>query len=1064
MISLLVCAIAAVEAYGKNVQDAEWSELQAKLTNYESVYDEPIPSLVNVNTIPDAPICGGGKLTVAVDGTHREVNYHLSKSDFWAVVFHHGRLFQQYHIRNLPLGKIALSVHNAAAKAKGFQHVQDMATAEVRSELPLTGGSLSVRCVALAQRDMVVYELEAKGTSASLTVRLDTENEHNNFFIIKGSHDERTVWFRKEHTSFITVNAAAAMRVTGAENVRIPYEQGFPSALTFDVKPGQTTRLLVSVKGGKDEYKHLEEALVALDVASDGNAVAVMLAEHAQWWKAYWLKSWVNLNNSLLERYYYGALYVLGSSIDLDARATPGLAGGWLTTPNPIWGGSYTMNYNGEAPFWGLFSSNRGEFILPYARVLEDYIPTGRALAKRLHTKGIVLPVMIGPWGIEDNDDDLGQKSNASLAALSLIWHYRFSKDREFLETYAYPYLRELMEYWEDNLELDDTGRYVIKGAARERDRGDLNPGPTLAYVRQVLRAAIDFSTELGLDKDRRGKWQDYLDRLSDYPVMVINGNMCFTEAENRMEVGSMGEEVGELGMGDNPVVLDSVYPGGSLDEDNPDSVRGRIIARNTLRFMQSWYQGNGFPRIFSQAVRAEYPGEELLQIFTKRINRGIMAKKHGTGMHEKVRRNNTILPEDHSFEGVGSIEFLNSMLAQAHGGVIKVFNVWPEERDASFKRLRVRGAFLVSGELKHGKVSGVEILSEQGGKCLMQSCWPRQSIIVKKTDGQSVKISSKAGVYEWDTIPGAVYLITSGESVAAEKNTPALLVPLVDSAAAQGLKYCDATLDVLLTPDVQSTQLQVDMLRVDETRSRATHKCSFTSRDKKVATVDSKGVIRAVGRGWTTVDIEAKIDGVCLKSSVRVYALTVNVIPSVKADAPHTKTRRGNLNWSNGPELLVGVGGIDGPDVTSLHRSNSYRVGLYAMDKGGKEGTLIFDFGKEYKLDEMYIWNYNSPNKYRVLWWTGGPACGMRDVTIEYSENGKKWEELKSEGYPFRLAKATGKQWMPATNLDDGKSSPISFNGVKARYVRLAPNAAVGKGNWGGNKFGLSEVRFTYK
>ena len=84
-------------------QTAEWSALRAKLAGYRGVYDQPIPSLAEVNTIPDAPICGGGKLTVALDGTPRELNYHLSKSDFWAVVLRPDILFQKFHIRQAPL-------------------------------------------------------------------------------------------------------------------------------------------------------------------------------------------------------------------------------------------------------------------------------------------------------------------------------------------------------------------------------------------------------------------------------------------------------------------------------------------------------------------------------------------------------------------------------------------------------------------------------------------------------------------------------------------------------------------------------------------------------------------------------------------------------------------------------------------------------------------------------------------------------------------------------------------------------------------------------------------------
>ena len=1028
----------------------EWDALRAKLTNYLSVYDKPIPSLLEVNTIPDAPLCGGGKLTLALDGTHSQVNYHVTKSDFWTAVENPQNLFPKFKIKPAPFCRLGLTVHNAASQPDGFRHVQDMAGAEIRSELPLAGGMLGVRSVAVAQRDLIVFEMEAKDTAASVTVRLQADNGDKNFFIIEGVHDDTTVWLRKEHKSFLTVNAAAALRVIGAKNVRTTYNKQVEANLSFEVQPGVPVKLILSAKGGKDEYQHTEEAIAALDrIGADD--IPGLLKKHAAWWQAYWLKSWIDIDDSEIERYYYGAQYVLGCSIDMDSCVVPGLAGGWITSPNPIWGGTYTMNYNGEAPFWSLFSSNRGELILPYARVCMDFIPTGRLLAKELNTRGIVMPVMIGPWGLSDNCDALGQKSNASMAALSLIWHYEFSKDREFLKNYAYPFVRELMDFWEDNLVLDETGRYVIKGAARERDPGDLNPGSTLGIVHKVLQAAIHFSRELGVDEDRRDLWRNYLDRLSEYPVMVVDGNLCFTEAENRMEVATFGT-------GDNPVMLDHVYPGGSLDED--DSERGRIIARNTLGYLNSWNQENAFPRIFSQAVRADYPGEELLQLFKQRITSG------GSGPHEIVRRNNTFIPNVHSFEGVGAIEFLNSMLANAHSGILKVFDVWPQGRDASFQRLRVKGAFLVSGELKDGNVSQVEILSEKGGTCRMESCWAGHSIAVEQVNKASstpVRVRREEDVYAWDTVPGGMYRVTAGKPVKeAGSNPPIMLIPIVDAAVGQGLKYTDAALDVLLTPEIRSTQLEVDLLHADETRSRCTSQCRFTSRDEKIAKVNSDGKISGVGRGWMAIDVEAEIDGVRLNHTITVYVLTANVIPGVKASSS-LKQRKGHADWMNAPDCLVGSGGIDGPDTTSLHRANSYRCGMYAMGAGGEKGALLFDFGSVYALDEMWIWNFNCPDDYRVLWWVGGTACGMRDVMIEYSEDGIQWPPLKTEGYPFRLARATGKQWMPATNLDDGKNSPIRFNGVKARYVRLTANPSIGIGNWGGPSFGLSEVRFTY-
>ncbi len=1038
--------------------NTEWLELKAKLDGYQAVYDESIPSLTEVNTIPDAPICGGGKVTVAVDGTHREVDYHLSKSDFWHVMLHSERLFDGFSISPAPLCRLALTVNNADGKSEHGRHVQDMAKAEIRSELPLEGGMLEVSCIALAQRGLVICELKAHGATASLSAAIEADCEHNNFFVCKGRQDEQTVWLRKEHEQLFAVNAAVAMRPLGASNVQSLFHQHGAAALSFDVPAGQTVRLLLSVAGGKEEYHHLEDALAALEMdgqdarpTGESESIDRMLEKHAAWWQDFWLKSWLDLGDPLLERYYYGAQYVHGCSIDLEGRVVPGLAGGWITHPTPIWGGNYTMNYNGEAPFWGLPSSNRGEFTVPYARVCIDYIESGRKLAKRLDTRGIVMPVMIGPWGVPNHDDALGQKSNASLAALSLIWHYEGTHDREFLEDIVYPYVRELMDFWEDNLTLDESGHYaIVNSAQRERTPGDLNPGSELAAVRRITGAALEFSEILGVDAERRELWQDYLNRLSDYPVMEVDGALCYVEAENRMDVSLMD-------VGDNPVVLDHVYPHGAIDDD--PTGKGCIIARNTLRYLNSWNQDNGFPRIFGQAVRAEWPGGDLLDIFKARLT-------SEAGPHEIFRRNNTFLPRDHSYEGSGTTEFLNSMLAQAHGGVLKVFHVWPKDRDAAFKRIRVKGAFLVSGQVKDGEVVHVDIHSEQGGPCRMLSCWSDWAVAVANAadDTAPIDVHEDGDVYTWETTAGATYRVTAGAAVSREHpNHPVMLVPVIDPAAHARRDQTQAMLDILLTPEVQTPRIEFDVIYADESRQRCTPACSFQSGDEQIVQVSNDGEISAVGPGRTDIDVEADVDGRLLKTRVSVQVLEERILPMVGGLCGGVPEDRDGT-FANHIQCILRGDGTDGPGIGARHRICPYPFFVYAALPDEKRFPLTIDFGSVQPVDEMYVWNYNAPNDFRVLGFSGGTRAGLRDVTIEYSEDGENWQELKTEGHPFRLAQATGEQWMPATNLDDGSNSPIRFHGAHARFVRIAPHADVGIGNWGAERFGLSQVRFTGK
>ena len=61
----------------------------------------------------------------------------------------------------------------------------------------------------------------------------------------------------------------------------------------------------------------------------------------------------------------------------------------------------------------------------------------------------------------------------------------------------------------------------------------------------------------------------------------------------------------------------------------------------------------------------------------------------------------------------------IQEMLLQSHTGIIRLFPAIPATwKDVSFKKLRTVGAFLVSAEMKSGKVQKIEIESVADGVC----------------------------------------------------------------------------------------------------------------------------------------------------------------------------------------------------------------------------------------------------------------------------------------------------------------------------------------------------------
>jgi hypothetical protein len=107
----------------------------------------------------------------------------------------------------------------------------------------------------------------------------------------------------------------------------------------------------------------------------------VAAEQHAtlHWWDAYWNASSIDLGPKYrqLEQFYYGLQYTVGAA-SRAGRMAPGLWGPWITTDGAGWNGDYTINYNFQAIYYGVFSDNRPELALPYFPVIEQMTELGK--------------------------------------------------------------------------------------------------------------------------------------------------------------------------------------------------------------------------------------------------------------------------------------------------------------------------------------------------------------------------------------------------------------------------------------------------------------------------------------------------------------------------------------------------------------------------------------------------------------------------------------------------------------------------------------------------------------
>ncbi len=136
------------------------------------------------------------------------------------------------------------------------------------------------------------------------------------------------------------------------------------------------------------------------------------------------------------------------------------------------------------------------------------------------------------------------------------------------------------------------------------------------------------------------------------------------------------------------------------------------------------------------------------------------------------------------------------------------------------------------------------------------------------------------------------------------------------------------------------------------------------------------------------------------------------------------------------------GVGPERTVDGSGLNESDQHSVGsddMWLGSAGADPVWLQYEFDRIYKLHEILVWNYN-------IMFEPVLGFGVKDVTIEYSEDGAEWMVLGD----VELAQATARE-------DYVANTAVDMAGVAAKFVRITVNS-----NYGSlPQYGLSEVRF---
>jgi alpha-L-fucosidase 2 len=377
------------------------------------------------------------------------------------------------------------------------------------------------------------------------------------------------------------------------------------------------------------------------------------------------------------------------------------LQGLWNDRNNPPWHADYHSNINLQMNYWLAETANLAECHRPLFDLLTASLEPFRKATQLAYgdsIRGFTIRTSHNPFG------GMGWKWNIPASAwyAQHFWeHYAFGQDRHFLETVAYPYMKEVCHYWEDHLKTLPNGRLVAP------DGWSPEHGPT----------------EDGVSHDQQLIWDLFSNTIAAAEQLAVD-----TEFRNRLSIMRdklVGPQIGKWGqlqewMEDRDDPNDehrhvshmfAVYPGRQISRSKTPKLAQAAAVSLQARGMGTVV---GWANAWKTALWARLlDAETAYSYYHKEVSANAYANLWNGCWPGRV------FQIDGNF-GItaGAIE----MLLQSHAGEIHLLPALPRAwHTGSVEGLRARGGFEVDLQWQAGELVTAVIDGRPGTSCTVR-------------------------------------------------------------------------------------------------------------------------------------------------------------------------------------------------------------------------------------------------------------------------------------------------------------------------------------------------------
>lgn len=517
-----------------------------------------------------------------------------------------------------------------------------------------------------------------------------------------------------------------------------------------EVSRGSSRRIIATVSFEDTEEKAISAASAVIE---KGLAMpsGKMRTAHRRWWHSFYEDvAFLTFPDPAIERYYWMQYYKFAST------ARPGkpildLQGVWPTwdTPWPaIW-----MNLNIQLTYSFLTKSNMGAFAQP----LWDSLWEHRGNLTRNVTdipgqEGWTDSACLGrtcTYDLHDPLDPALADSNcyeAGNLCWTLFYWYRQCLaygDDEAMRDRLFPLLKSAVNLFFHIRIANPDGTWSLPVTASPEYPVD-NVGPNtnydLANLRQALMELIEIDGRFGINDPMLPQWKDFLAKMPDFQY---SGETGFKVSETTEFIMNTHRHYSHLFM---------IYPYHMLDWNDAE-----VRAKANLS-IERWQGNQGYSRTGKAAMLAsEGLGDAALEQFDVFMDKFLME--------------NTLYAESGPVieTPLAGVSTLQDFYLQDWGDRLRIFYGCPSAwSDVSFRRMRAAGAFLVAAERKDGKTAYVEVFSEKGNVCRIQTDIPADGLVVsckgKPVGFKTLPLSEAedaGSLIEFPTTPGSTVIIS---------------------------------------------------------------------------------------------------------------------------------------------------------------------------------------------------------------------------------------------------------------------------------------------------------------